>query len=156
MIGKYPKCYNRYKIIIKLKNVINKHKSNKIKENSNTVRHLNNGTDHRHSKSCCDQSSPARRTMINGSGRTIRSRKNNVFQASSGKHRIIYLFLFITVWPHFDIINFPPNNYKKHPISHQWNWKSIIEINVRHVLYQYWCHAACNNMLWDLSVPITT
>ena len=51
--------------MIKLKNVINKHKSNKIKENSNTVRHLNNGTDHRHSKSCCDQSSPARRT-ING------------------------------------------------------------------------------------------
>ena len=42
--------------------VINKHKSNKIKENSNTVRHLNNGTDHRHSKSCCDQNSPARRT----------------------------------------------------------------------------------------------
>ena len=25
--------------------------------------HLNNGTDHRHSKSCCDQSSPARRTI---------------------------------------------------------------------------------------------
>ena len=46
-----------------MKNVINKHKSNKIKENSNTVRHLNNGTDRRHSKSCCDQSSPARRTM---------------------------------------------------------------------------------------------
>ena len=49
--------------MIKLKNVINKHKSNKIKENSNTVRHLNNGTDHRRSKSCCDQSSPARRTI---------------------------------------------------------------------------------------------
>ena len=43
--------------------MINKHKSNKIKENSNTVRHLNDGTDHHHSKSCCDQSSPARRTM---------------------------------------------------------------------------------------------
>ena len=43
--------------------MINKHKSNKIKENSNTVRHLNNGTDHRHSKSCCDQSSPVRRTI---------------------------------------------------------------------------------------------
>ena len=43
--------------------MINKHKSNKIKENSNTVRHLNNGTDHRHSKSSCDQSSPARRTI---------------------------------------------------------------------------------------------
>ena len=43
--------------------MINKHKSNKIKENSNTVRHLNNGTDHRHSKSRCDQSSPARRTI---------------------------------------------------------------------------------------------
>ena len=25
--------------------------------------HLNNGTDHRHSKSCCDKSSPARRTI---------------------------------------------------------------------------------------------
>ena len=46
--------------------MINKHKSNKIKENSNTVRHLNNGTDHRHSKSCCDQSSPARRTTKPG------------------------------------------------------------------------------------------
>ena len=34
------------------------------------MRHLNNGTDHRHSKSCCDQSSPARRTMIfNSCGR---------------------------------------------------------------------------------------
>ena len=44
--------------------MINRHKSNKIKENSNTVRHLNNGTDHRHSKSCCDQSSPARRTIM--------------------------------------------------------------------------------------------
>ena len=54
--------------MIKLKNVINKHKSNKIKENSNTVRHLNNGTDHRHSKSCCDQSSPARRTTTQDSG----------------------------------------------------------------------------------------
>ena len=43
--------------------MINKHKSNKIKENSNTVRHLHNGTDHRHSKSRCDQSSPARRTI---------------------------------------------------------------------------------------------
>ena len=28
------------------------------------MRHLNNGTDHRHSKSCCDQSSPARRTIM--------------------------------------------------------------------------------------------
>ena len=28
------------------------------------MRHLNNGTDNRHSKSCCDQSSPARRTII--------------------------------------------------------------------------------------------
>ena len=27
------------------------------------MRHLINGTDHKHSKSCCDQSSPARRTM---------------------------------------------------------------------------------------------
>ena len=35
MIGKYPKCYNKY--IIKKKIVMNKHKSNKIKENSNTV-----------------------------------------------------------------------------------------------------------------------
>ena len=64
MIGKYPKCYNRYIIHYKIENVINKHKSNKIKENSNTVRHLNNGTDHRHSKSCCDQSSSARRTIM--------------------------------------------------------------------------------------------
>ena len=46
-------------------------KSNKIKENSNTVRHLNNGTDHRHSKSCCDQSSPARRTTIEVKNKVI-------------------------------------------------------------------------------------
>ena len=52
--------------------MINKHKSNKIKENSNTVRHLNNGTDHRHSKSCCDQSSLARRTKILCSSLSVR------------------------------------------------------------------------------------
>ena len=40
MIGKYPKCYNRYIIQNKVEIVMNKHKSNKIKENSNTVRHL--------------------------------------------------------------------------------------------------------------------
>ena len=28
------------------------------------MRHWNNGTDHRHSKSCCDKSSPARRTIM--------------------------------------------------------------------------------------------
>ena len=66
---------------MKLKNVINKHKSNKITENSNTVRHLNNGTDHRHSKSCCDQSSPARRT--------IRYQVNS----SSNRGQAIYHFL---------------------------------------------------------------
>ena len=49
--------------------MINKHKSNKIKENSNTVRHWNNGTDHRHSQSCCDKSSPARRTITSHSKR---------------------------------------------------------------------------------------
>ena len=42
---------------------MNKHKSNKIKENSQYSEALDNGTDHNHSKSCCDQSSPARRTM---------------------------------------------------------------------------------------------
>ena len=35
MIGKYPKCYNKY--IIQNKIVMNKHKSNKIKENSYTL-----------------------------------------------------------------------------------------------------------------------
>ena len=34
------------------------------------MRHLNNGTDHRHSKSCCDQSSPARRTIKRVSNET--------------------------------------------------------------------------------------
>ena len=43
---------------------MNKHKSNKIKENSYYSEALDNGTDHNHSKSCCDQSSPARRTTI--------------------------------------------------------------------------------------------
>ena len=58
--------------------MINKHKSNKIKENSNTVRHLNNGTDRRHSKSSCDQSSPARRTKrkTNKQKRTVLVYKN--------------------------------------------------------------------------------
>ena len=61
--------------------MINKHKSNKIKENSNTVRHLNNGTDHRHSKSCCDQSSPARRTIKNeGRGSLLYIRKDMNFK----------------------------------------------------------------------------
>ena len=59
--------------------MINKHKSNKIKENSNTVRHLNNETDHRHSKSCCDQSSPARRTI------RLISRKNTTRSSISVK-----------------------------------------------------------------------
>ena len=67
--------------MIKLKNVINKHKSNKIKENSNTVRHLNNGTDHRHSKSCCDQSSPARRTIML-SFRMMTSSNGNIFRVT--------------------------------------------------------------------------
>ena len=58
--------------------MIIKHKSNKIKENSNTVRHLNNGTDHRHSKSCCDQSSPARRTMIQGIKLVLRCRLTSI------------------------------------------------------------------------------
>ena len=40
MIGKYPKCYNKYIIQNKIKIVMNKHKSHKTKENSNTVRHL--------------------------------------------------------------------------------------------------------------------
>ena len=60
--------------------MINKHKSNKIKENSNTVRHLNNGTDHRHSKSCCDQSSPARRTINLKTGSSSRCIDNHRFQ----------------------------------------------------------------------------
>ena len=42
---------------------MNKHKSSKIKENSYYSEALDNGTDHNHSKSCCDQSSPARRTI---------------------------------------------------------------------------------------------
>ena len=63
MIGKYPKCYNRYIIHNKIEKCFKKRKSNKIKENSNTMRHLNNGTDHRHSKSCCDKRSPAHRTI---------------------------------------------------------------------------------------------
>ena len=42
---------------------MNKHKSNKIKENPQYSEALDNGTDHNLSKSCCDQSSPARRTM---------------------------------------------------------------------------------------------
>ena len=68
-----------------MKNVINKHKSNKIKENSNTVRHLNNGTDRRHSKSCCDQSSPARRTI----------KRNNKW-LNNGQHVVMW----VVIWSH--------------------------------------------------------
>ena len=35
------------------------------------MRHLNNGTDHRHSKSCCDQSSPARWTTIDNQSAVV-------------------------------------------------------------------------------------
>ena len=73
--------------------MINKHKSNKIKENSNTVRHLNNGTDHRHSKSCCDQSSPARRTMMNwGASAFIMA------SMCSGNFRVYD----VLIWNHFE------------------------------------------------------
>ena len=70
--------------------MINKHKSNKIKENSNTVRHLNNGTDHRHSKSCCDQSSPARRTTTPMESHKIVSFYNNMICCTD---RLIRSFL---------------------------------------------------------------
>ena len=78
--------------------MINKHKSNKIKENSNTVRHLNNGTDHRHSKSCCDQSSPARRT-IRFISRSVSRKVNNfhsencILKLMSAKWRPLFLGL---------------------------------------------------------------
>ena len=35
------------------------------------MRHWNNGTDHRHSKSCCDKSSPARRTIMTSMRRCV-------------------------------------------------------------------------------------
>ena len=94
--------------MIKLKNVINKHKSNKIKENSNTVRHLNNGTDHHHSKSCCDQSSPARRT-IKRCGLCAFSSDNFYSKCWQGLLCFVTL-LFICVhvfsrWPHIPLTN---------------------------------------------------
>ena len=51
---------------------MNKHKSNKIKENSNTVRHLIMGQINHHSKSCCDQRSPARRTNTQSAIHVVR------------------------------------------------------------------------------------
>ena len=75
-----------------MKNVINKHKSNKIKENSNTVRHLNNGTDRRHSKSCCDQSSPARRTTRTNkpvSGRNVTASFHEWHPSYSEQHAVL-------------------------------------------------------------------
>ena len=85
---------------MKLKNVINKHKSNKIKENSDTVRHLNNGTDHRHSKSCCDKSSPARRTTKHVLTHPSLDRKATIsqttFQMNSREIRVSYFDLIFT------------------------------------------------------------
>ena len=49
------------------------------------MRHLNNGTDHRHSKSCCDQSSPARRT-------TNKLRNDNVIITSKRSFDLIITF----------------------------------------------------------------
>ena len=85
--------------------MINKHKSNKMKENSNTVRHLNNGTDHRHSKSCCDQSSPARRTM-----------KYRIAIKVFVNVRVIYIYtlalayIFISVGQVYDLQCYPINH----------------------------------------------
>ena len=59
MIGKYPKC-----CIIQNKNE-NCDEETQIKQNKRKLWYseaFNNGTDHHHSKSCCDQRSPARRT----------------------------------------------------------------------------------------------
>ena len=49
------------------------------------MRHLNNGTDHRHSKSCCDQSSPARRTI-----NTLRPTRNEQHFADNIFKRIFF------------------------------------------------------------------
>ena len=72
--------------------MINKHKSNKIKENSNTVRHWNNGTDHRHSKSCCDKSSPARRTI------TPPFRQNNVAMTFGVIMTLLLRHLYVVIY----------------------------------------------------------
>ena len=115
--------------------MINKHKSNKIKENSNTVRHLNNGTDHRHSKSCCDKSSPARRTM----------RKSRAWES--------YLWtLFHVVLPHHNHENSWNNlwpllltrinfNLSMDEYSHtQWSegWNNLSFPNVNGVTVEVW------------------
>ena len=64
-----------------------------MKENSNTVRHLNNGTDHRHSKSCCDQSSPARRTIIPSCkyGAIVLNYANPVYGVATICHQVRWL-----------------------------------------------------------------
>ena len=74
--------------------MINKHKSNKIKENSNTVKHLNNGTDHRHSKSCCDQSSPARRTMTGPYHSRGRISSSSAISVARNERRGKYIYMF--------------------------------------------------------------
>ena len=62
MIGKYPKCYNKYIIQNTIENY---DEYTQIKQNKRKLLYneaLDNGTDHHHSKSCCDLISPARRT----------------------------------------------------------------------------------------------
>ena len=60
------------------------------------MRHLNNGTDHRHSKSCCDQSSPARRTMTISNFLSLRSSTPCVFMDFTiTDHPYIYLYPII-------------------------------------------------------------
>ena len=63
MIGKYPKWYDRYIIQNKIENC---DEYTQMKQNKRKLYYseaLDNGTDHHHSKSCCDQRSPAHRTM---------------------------------------------------------------------------------------------
>ena len=114
--------------------MINKHKSNKIKENSNTVRHWNNGTDHRHSKSCCDKSSPARRTKIELGGSMHMG--SNVWEGSWHWYKFGIQGMRTSVV----LTNFP--TYLRYSISHVRHrvWSELLMIlrllcyvnNVRH------------------------
>ena len=54
------------------------------------MRHLNNGTDRRHSKSSCDQSSPARRTMT-GLAALLESRSQQLQALSLGTGSLLVL-----------------------------------------------------------------
>ena len=111
------------------------------------MRHLNNGTDHRHSKSCCDQRSPARRTITQANGCTWSLEVLSLIPTGS---TIIYWFLCGFIWVSMFQSNKikPANMYiararaqVKIDMHKCWNWHlyisdmfSVVQCHLGHVV----------------------